>query len=432
MTPEELAALGPQRRREILGRTAGVDAIREDVDVIVDRVRGAGDKALREYNETIDGVTVGALEISDHLERACEAIDDDVRRAIEEAVENVRTFHKAQLPDRLTVERHGYELERRFTPIERVGAYVPGGTAAYPSSAVMTVVPARIAGVDEIIVTTPPGDPVHPVTLAALSIAGANRVYRVGGAQAIAAMAYGTETVPRVHKIVGPGNHWVTAAKIAVQGDVAIDFPAGPSELVVIADETAEPEYVAADLAAQAEHGRNSPVVLLSTDPELAEQVCTELTRWIERQPRGEIIRAAVDQPASACLVVRSLSEAISFAEEYAPEHLSVQTAEDEVIIDRVESVGSVFAGAMTPVAAGDYASGTNHVLPTNGLAKVTGGLSVDSFLRSRTIQHFTKDGLTSLAPTIEQLAHVEGLSAHGDSVRIRVSDDNLPDERHS
>lgn len=431
MTPEELAALGPQRRREILGRTAGVDAIREDVDVIVDRVREAGDEALREYTETFDDVTLGALEITDRLERAPEEVDEDVLAAIEEAVGNVRAFHEAQRPASLSLERDGYDLERRFSPIERVGAYVPGGTAAYPSSAIMTVVPARIAGVDEIVVTTPPGEPVHPVTLAALAVAGADRVFRLGGAQAVAAMAYGTGTVPRVHKIVGPGNAWVTAAKLAVQGDTAIDFPAGPSELVVIADGTAEPSYVAADLAAQAEHGPSSPVVLLTDDADLADHVCSELGALIERQSRGEIIEAAIDQPASACLVVRSLSEAISFAQEYAPEHLSVQTAEDDVIVDRVECAGSVFVGGMTPVAAGDYASGTNHVLPTNGLAKVTGGLSVDSFLRSRTIQRFTSDGLTALAPTIERLAEVEGLTAHADSVRIRVTDEESG-ERHS
>lgn len=421
MEVEALAELGPARRKAFFDRGSDLEAIRGDVEEIVDTVRTEGDVAVRRYTEEFDDVTVGNLEVTGTLERAYDELDSDLRSAIETAAANIRRFHERQVRSDWEVETPIGELGRRFRPLERVGAYVPGGGAAYPSSALMTVVPARVADVDQIAVATPPGDPIHPATLAALHVAGADEVYRVGGAHAIGALAHGTESIPAVQKIVGPGNRWVTAAKAAVRGTVDIDFLAGPSEVLVIADETAEPAYVAADMIAQAEHGPRSPCVAVATDQAVADGIVTELERQAAAVERAETVASALEHDASGVVLVRSLSEAIGFAEEYAPEHLAVQTANDDVVAERVRSAGSVFLGPSTPVAAGDYASGTNHVLPTHGLAKRTGGLSVDDFVRSTTVQRLTDSGLADLAPTITTLAEAEGLLAHAKSVTRRT-----------
>jgi histidinol dehydrogenase len=379
--------------------------------------------AVRECTEEFDDVTVGNLDVTDDAERAVDDIDDDLRAAIEDAAGNIRAFHERQVPEDWRADFEGRELGRRFRPLERVGVYVPGGAAAYPSSALMGVIPAVVAGVEHVAVVTPPAEAVNPATLAAIDIAGADAVYQVGGAQAIAALAYGTETLPSVQKVVGPGNRWVTAAKAVVQGDVSIDFLAGPSEVLVVADETADADLVAADLVAQAEHDERASVVAVTDDAALAADIAAACDEQAGEREREEIIRAALDQDASGVFTARSLSEAVSFAESYAPEHLSIQAADDEALLDRIESAGSVFLGPQTPVAAGDYASGTNHVLPTGGGARLTGGLSVDTFLRSTTVQRLDEGDLSDLSDTITTLAMAEGLEAHAASVDARFEE---------
>nr|WP_058828360.1 histidinol dehydrogenase [Haloferax sp. Q22] len=422
----ELADLGTDARRAFFERDAGVEEVRSDVRDIVERVRREGDVAVREFSTEFDGVQVGNIDVTDAAERAYDEIDDDVREAIEAAAANIREFHGKQVPEDW---REGFgdagtrELGRRYRPLDRVGVYAPGGTAAYPSSVLMGVIPAKVAGVEHVAVATPPAEPMNPVTLAAMHVAGADAVYSVGGAQGIAALAYGTETVKAVQKVVGPGNKWVTAAKAEVRGDVDIDFLAGPSEVLVVADETAEARFVAADLVAQAEHDPNASVVAVTDDADLAAEVVAEVERQAGERERTETIEAALESDASGVLLARSMSEAVLFAEEYAAEHLTIQADDDEALLDRIDSAGSVFLGPYTPVAAGDYASGTNHVLPTGGGAKRQGGLSVDHFLRSTTVQRLDREGLSELSETITTLAEAEGLDAHAQSVRERFEE---------
>ncbi|MFB6133610.1 MAG: histidinol dehydrogenase [Halanaeroarchaeum sp.] len=420
MEPETLADLGRERRRAFFERDAGVEAVRSQVADIVDRVREEGDVALREFSREYDGVEAGNIDVTDRAERAYDRVDPDVRSAIEAAADNIREFHAAQVPTDWRSAFDGRELGRRFRPVDRVGVYAPGGTAAYPSSALMGVIPAKVAGVDHVSVATPPAEEINPATLAAIHEAGADAVYAVGGAQAVGAMAYGTETVTSVQQVVGPGNRWVTAAKAAVRGDVEIDFLAGPSELLVVADETASPAYVAADMLAQAEHDPNASVVTVTDDAATAQQIVDTIADRVGERARADVIEAALANESSGVLVARSMSEVVLFAEEYAAEHLSIQAEDDEAILDRIDSAGSVFLGPDTPVAAGDYATGTNHVLPTSGTAKVTGGLSVDTFLRETTVQRLDEEALHGLRETITTLAEAEGLEAHADSVDAR------------
>ncbi|QLG62773.1 histidinol dehydrogenase [Halorarum salinum] len=419
-----VAELSPDERRAFFDRDAGVAGVRDDVADVVGQVREEGDVALREFSREFDGVEVGNLEVTDEAERAAAEVDDGTMAAVREAIANVREFHEAQLPEDWTREfSEGRTLGRRFRPLDRIGVYVPGGAAAYPSSAIMGVVPATVAGVEHVAVATPPAEEVNPVTLAAIHEAGADAVYSVGGAQAVAALAYGTETVTSVRKVVGPGNKWVTAAKAEVRGDVEIDFLAGPSEVLVLADDTAEPRFVAAELLAQAEHDPEASVVAVTDDEGLAADVVAAVRERFPERERADAIEAALANDASGVLYARSMSEAVLFAEEYAPEHLSVQAADDEALLDRITNVGSAFLGPHTPVAAGDYASGTNHVLPTNGGAKAFGGLSVDTFLRSSTVQRLSADALAELSGTVTTLAEAEGLEAHAASVRERLED---------
>ncbi|WP_369333263.1 MULTISPECIES: histidinol dehydrogenase [unclassified Haloferax] len=426
MEVRELADLGTDARRAFFERDAGVGEVQSDVRDIVERVRREGDVAVREFSNEFDGVQVGNIDVTDAAERAYDELDDDVREAIEAAAANVRAFHEKQVPADWREEFGDdgtRELGRRYRPLDRVGVYAPGGTAAYPSSVLMGVIPAKVAGVEHVAVATPPAEPMNPVTLAAMHAAGADAVYSVGGAQGIAALAYGTETVKAVQKVVGPGNKWVTAAKAEVRGDVDIDFLAGPSEVLVVADETAEARFVAADLVAQAEHDPNASVVAVTDDADLAADVVAEVERQAGERERAETIEAALEGDASGVLLARSMSEAVLFAEEYAAEHLTIQADDDEALLDRIDSAGSVFLGPYTPVAAGDYASGTNHVLPTGGGAKRQGGLSVDHFVRSTTVQRLDRDGLSELSETITTLAEAEGLDAHAQSVRERFEE---------
>ena len=420
MNVRSVADLGPDERTALFARDAGVAAIRDDAADIVAQVREEGDVALRRFASEFDDVEVGNVDITDAAERAYEEIADDVRDAIEDAADNIRAFHERQTPADWREDFEGRELGRRFRPLGSAGVYAPGGTAAYPSSALMGVIPAKVADVDHVAVATPPAEDVNPVTLAAIHVAGADAVYQAGGAQAIAALAYGTETVTATDIVVGPGNRWVTAAKAEVRGDVAIDFPAGPSEIMVVADGNADPDLVAADLVAQAEHDANASVVAVTDDAALAEAVAEAVEEQAGEREREAVIHEALANDASGVFLARSMSEAVLFAEEYAAEHLSIQADDDEALLDRIPSAGSVFLGPYSPVAAGDYAAGTNHVLPTGGAARVTGGLSVDTFVRSTTVQRLSEDSLGDLRETITTLAEAEGLEAHAESVRRR------------
>jgi len=420
MNVRAVADLSPDERAAFFERDAGIEGAREAARDIVDRVEAEGDVALRSYASEFDGVEVGNIDVTDEAERAYEAIDADLREAIETAAGNIRAFHERQVPDDWRADFDGRELGRRYRPLSRVGVYAPGGTAAYPSSVLMGVVPAAVAGVDHVAVATPPAEELPAATLAAAHVAGADAVYQVGGAQAVAALAHGTETVAPVEKIVGPGNKWVTAAKAEVRGDVEIDFLAGPSEVLVVCDGTADPDLVAADLLAQAEHDPNASAVCVTDDPATAEAVADACDRQMAGRDRREVIEAALDNDASGVLCARSMSEAVLFAEEYAAEHLSIVADDDEAILDRIDSAGSVFLGETAPVAAGDYASGPNHVLPTGGLAAVAGGLSVDHFLRSTTVQKLDGEALADLRETVTTLARAEGLEAHAESVEKR------------
>ena len=420
MNVRAVADLSPDERSAFFERDAGVEGARETAREILSRVRTEGDVALRSYASEFDGVEVGNIEITDEAERAYEGIDPDLREAIETAADNIRAFHERSAPDDWRDSFDGRELGRRFRPLARVGVYAPGGTAAYPSSVLMGAIPAKVAGVDHVAVATPPAEELPPATLAAAHVAGADAVYQAGGAQAIAALAYGTETVSAVEKIVGPGNRWVTAAKAEVRGDVEIDFLAGPSELLVVCDGSADPDLVAADMLAQAEHDPNASVVCVTDNRGVAEAVVEACHEQAEVRDRREVIEAALDNDASGVLHARSMPEAVLFAEEYAAEHLSIVTEDDEAVLDRIDSAGSVFIGETAPVAAGDYASGPNHVLPTGGAAKVVGGLSVDHFLRSTTVQKLDRDALADLRETVTTLARAEGLEAHAESVDKR------------
>ncbi|MFC7072337.1 histidinol dehydrogenase [Halovenus rubra] len=412
--------LSPATRRDIFERSSGVESVRDDVCDIIERVREEGDVALREYAKEFDDVTVGTIDITDKVARAADAIDDEVLEAIETAAENIRVFHERQRPEDWREEFEGRELGRRFRPLSTAGVYAPGGTASYPSSALMGIIPAKVAGVDHVAVTTPPAENISQATLAAIHVGGADAVYQVGGAQAIGALAYGTETVNSCDVVVGPGNRWVTAAKAEVQGDVKIDFLAGPSELLVVADESANPELVAADLVAQAEHDTDAAVAAVTANESFAAKIAAEVENQASELPREAVIRDALENEASGIFVARSMSEATLFADEYASEHLSIVAEDDEELLERIDNAGSVFLGPHTPVAAGDYASGPNHVLPTGGEAKREGGLSVETFLRSSTVQRLSKESLADISGAITTLARTEGLDGHAKSIEKR------------
>ena len=415
--------LGPGERRELFERTAGLADARADVREIVDDVRTEGDVALRRFASEFDDVEVGNLDVTDRAERAVDSLDAEVREAIEHAAANIRAFHERQRPADWRETADGRELGRRFRPLSRAGVYVPGGTAAYPSSALMGVVPADVAGVDHIAVTTPPAEELPAATLAAAHIAGADAIYQVGGAQAIAALAYGTETLPVCDVVVGPGNRWVAAAKATVRGDVEIDMIAGPSEVLVLADDTADPDLVAAELVAQAEHDTDASVAAVTADEELAEAVLAAADRQAGEREREDVIRGAFESPGSGVFLARSLSEAVLFTDEYAVEHLSILAENDEDLLDRIDSAGSVFLGPHSPVAAGDYASGPNHVLPTGGNARRVSGLSVETFMRSTTVQRLSAEGLADVGDAVTTLARAEGLEAHAASVDRRLDE---------
>ncbi|HEX7080283.1 MAG TPA: histidinol dehydrogenase [Gammaproteobacteria bacterium] len=430
LTPLFWGRLDDASRTALLRRPAlaADDAQRARVAEIVAEVRRDGDAALRRLTREIDGVDVASLEVSrDEIEQAEAALTDAQRAAIQAAARNIETFHRAQVPADIDVETAaGVRCERVSRPIPRVGLYVPAGTAPLPSTALMLGIPARLAGCRTRILCSPPQPDgrVDAAVLHAARVAGVTRVFRVGGAQAIAAMAYGTETVPKVDKIFGPGNSWVTAAKALVDADpdgAARDFPAGPSEVLVIADETANAAFVAADLLSQAEHGADSQVLLVTTSANLAAQVAGEVAAQKARLTRREIVDAALAH--SAAIVVDDLDTALAISNAYAPEHLILQVAHPREALSRVEAAGSVFLGPWAPESVGDYCSGTNHVLPTYGYARRSSGLGVGDFVRSMTVQELTSAGLAEIGPVAAALAELEGLDAHARAVTTRLDD---------
>ena len=402
-------------------------AIRGGTQSIVDQVRRDGDLALFSLTEKFDKAKLAELKVPQSEIVAAEAaLTSSQLAAIDLAIDNVRRFHKAQVSATVRVETMpGVLCERMSRPIDAVGLYVPAGTAPLPSAAIMLAVPAAIAGCPTRILCTPPrpDGTADPAVLIAASRAGVEAIYKVGGAQAIAAMAYGTESVPKVCKIFGPGNAWVTCAKTLVSTDTegaAIDMPAGPSEVLVIADADASAEFVASDLLSQAEHGVDSQVVLLTTSSELAEQVATELDAQLALLSRAEIAAAALAN--SRIIVVDDLDTAIDVSNAYAPEHLILQVADARGLVSRVSNAGSVFVGPWTPESAGDYCSGTNHVLPTYGYARAWSGLGVDQFVRQMTVQELSREGLENLGDAIVSLAGLEGLDAHAAAVTRRLA----------
>jgi histidinol dehydrogenase len=409
----DLGALTAGERAGLVRRRAVPDrAIRDGAAAICDDVAGRGDEAVREHADRLGGGfrRAGADEMAEAARRI-----PDVVAALEVAAANVAAFHRAQLPTDLQVTTlPGIEITRRWHPLRRVGAYVPGGKAAYPSTVVMTAVPARVAGVEEVVVASPagPGGTVTDAVLAACHVTGVDELWIMGGAQAIAALAHGTESVRPVQKIVGPGNAWVTAAKLAVYGVCDIDLPAGPSEVLVLADHTAEPRLVAVDLLCQAEHGPDSPAVLVTTDPELPGRVEAELDRLLPLLERAGILEQALADHGLA-VVAPDRESAIAFADEYAAEHVTIVTEDPDRDAKVVTGAGSVYVGRWSPESAGDYATGANHVLPTGGLADACGPLSVEDFGSWRQVQRLTREGLEAIRPVIADLATAEGLTAH-------------------
>lgn len=402
------------------------DGTADQVRAMIDDVRRTGDAALIDMAERFDGVALEFIEVPRAARRAAlDALEPDLRAALERAADHIRRFHAAQLPADTEVQiEPGVRVTRTWTPLERVGVYAPGGTAAYPSSVLMGVVPARAAGVDEVVLCSPPGpDGLPPrAVLAAAEIAGADRVFALGGAGAIAAMAFGTESVPRVDAIVGPGNRWVTEAKRQLAGQVVIDAPAGPSEVLVLVDDTTDPLFAAHEMLAQAEHDEDARCVLVALSDRAAALARVELARLLAATPRRDIATAALKN-AGAVLTASTLDDAIVFTERFAPEHLSVMTADAARLARRIRNAGTTFVGGAASVAFGDYLSGANHVLPTAGRARAFSGLSTQHFLRSFTIQEIDAAGARSLAADVALLATAEGLPAHAGAALARAGE---------
>lgn len=413
--------------RDIVARpTKDAADLTATVSEVLARVKRDGDRAVVEYERRFDKVELTSLAVSEAEFAAAEAqVDAPLKAALTQAHGNIRRFHEAQRYEGIDVETApGVRCWQRSVPIERVGLYVPGGTAPLFSTVLMLATPARIAGCGEIVLCTPPrrDGSVHPAILVAARMAGVSKVFKAGGVQAIGAMAYGTESVPKVAKIFGPGNQYVQCAKQLVSlADVAIDMPAGPSEVEVIADETANPAYVAADLLSQAEHGVDSQVLLVTTSEALLQTVQDEVARQLDELPRKDIAAQALAN--SRLVLVATLDEAMDLSNLYAPEHLILETRDAVALAKRVVNAGSVFIGHLTPESAGDYASGTNHTLPTNGYATAYSGVNLDAFCRKITFQHITPEGLASIGKTVELMAEAEELTGHKRAMTLRLKD---------
>lgn len=398
--------------------------LEQQVKGVLDVVKQDGDKAVLQFTRQFDGVQLSSLVVTDEeIASAIQEVPDDLKRAIKQAANNIRVFHEKQKAVIEVVETmKGVRCWRKSVGIDKVGLYIPGGTAPLFSTILMLAIPAQIAGCKEVILCSPPDKEgnLNPAILYAASLTGVHKIFKVGGVQAIAAMAYGTETVPSVYKIFGPGNQYVTCAKQLVQQEgTAIDMPAGPSEVCVLADASANPSFVAADLLSQAEHGADSQVLLVSTDNQLIDAVIQELSVQLKQLSRKEMAAKALEN--SKAIFVKNMDDAIDLVNEYAAEHLIIACEQDERIAEKITNAGSVFLGNYSPESVGDYASGTNHTLPTNGFARAYSGVSLDSFIKKITYQRLTKEGLTAIAPTVTAMAAAEGLDAHKKAVTIRL-----------
>ncbi len=416
----------PDRKdwQEIIKRPVFENAsLEKSVKKILEKVKAKGDKAVRKYTKEFDGVKLKKLTVIEKEIRAAEnLLTDELKDAIQQAKSNIEKFHRSQVEEVKVIETMpGINCWRKSVGIEKVGIYIPGGSAPLFSTVLMLTVPASIADCKEIILCSPPSKEgsINPAILYTANLCGITKIFKAGGVQAIAAMAYGTETIPKVFKIFGPGNQYVTCAKQLIQKDgVAIDMPAGPSEVLVIADETSVPEFVAADLLSQAEHGADSQVILLTTSESIIEKVQQSIQEQLKVLSRKEIAEKALTN--SKIVLLNSIEEAVELSNLYAPEHLILSCNNAESMIDKIISAGSVFIGNYSPESVGDYASGTNHVLPTNGYAAMYSGVSVDSFVKKITFQQLSKEGLENIGNTVMQMAEAEGLDAHKNAVAIR------------
>jgi histidinol dehydrogenase len=421
----------PQKQdwSEILKRpTQTVDDIEATVNQIFEDVQRNGDAAISKYTSKFDGVELDSTIVSNkEIQIASNAVSDDLKAAIQLAKSNIESFHQAQKTDKVYQETmNGVECWQEKRPIEKVGLYIPGGTAPLLSTVLMLAVPANIAGCKEIVLCSPPNaeGKIADEILYTADLCGVTKIFKVGGIQAIAGFTFGTDSIPQVYKIFGPGNQFVTVAKqIATKYGVAIDMPAGPSELLVVADDAAVPAYVASDLLSQAEHGTDSQVILVSTSEKLIDEVGKEIETQLAELPRVEIATKAIENSRS--ILVKNDEEALELINEYGPEHFIVCTSNDDYYVSNVANAGSVFIGNYTPESAGDYASGTNHTLPTNGFSKAYSGVNLDSFTKSITFQKISKEGIQNIGPSIELMAAAEGLQAHKNAVTLRLKDLN-------
>jgi histidinol dehydrogenase len=417
----------PDRRdwQELIKRPVIETAsLEKTVRKILEKVKDNGDKAVRKYTKEFDGVKLKKLTVSEkEISAADNSLSQELKDAIRQAKSNIEKFHRSQIEETKVIETmRGISCWRRSVGIEKVGIYIPGGSAPLFSTVLMLAIPASIAGCKEIILCTPPSKDgsINPAILFAAELCGVTKIFKAGGVQAIGAMAFGTETVPKVYKIFGPGNQYVTCAKQLIQkAGIAIDMPAGPSEVLVIADETSVPEFVAADLLSQAEHGADSQVILLTTSETIAEEVQQFIEQQLKELSRKEISEKALRK--SKIILLNSIDEAIELSNYYAPEHLILSCNDAESMIDKIISAGSVFIGTYSPESVGDYASGTNHTLPTNGYAAMYSGVSVDSFVKKITFQQLSKQGLANIGNTVMEMAAAEGLDAHKNAVAIRL-----------
>jgi histidinol dehydrogenase len=426
LKPEKIDDLSAKKRRMIMERSMeDISGIYEDVRKIVEDIKENGDSvSLKHYRKHKEDISPNDLEVTrEEIENAYDQIEAKVVDCLKKAAENIIKFHKAQLEREMwSIEvKPGILAGRIIRSMDIVGCYIPGGIAAYPSSILMTVLPAKVAGVGQVVAVTPPGKGMTatPATLVAADIAGCDRIFKIGGPWGVASLAYGTETVPRVDKIVGPGNKYVTAAKMLVYGQVDIDSPAGPSEALILADETGKADLITVDFLSQVEHDPDSAAVLVTTSTELAQQVCENINREYKSLPRKEVFESSLAKH-SYVLVARDMDQAIDFTNEYATEHLQIMTKDPFITLNRIKHAGSIFLGPYAPVPVGDYASGTNHVLPTGQCARMFSGLSVDDFIKKPTFQYLSREGLESLKDVVVTLAEAEGLPIHARAIKAR------------
>ncbi|ABR54200.1 Histidinol dehydrogenase [Methanococcus vannielii SB] len=425
MIVKKISELNERDLETILNRNKNnISHILPKVSEILENVKNNGDFALKEYTKKFDGVEIDDFRVTpEEIEKAYEKIDSKVVESLEKAYENIWEFHEIQLKNinEWEVEKNGVRAGQVIRSVEKAGCYVPGGRAFYPSTVLMTVTPAKVSGVKKVVVTSPPnGTEGNPATLVASDISKADEIYKVGGAQAIGALAYGTKTVPKVDIIVGPGNVFVTAAKKLVYGDVSIDFPAGPSEVLIMCDETTNEEYVAVDFLAQAEHDPDASCIITVNSEEKAKKIKEKIFEELKTAKRTEIIEKSIKNSA---IIIGSIDECIKLTNEYAPEHLEIMTENPREILNFIENAGSIFLGNYAPVSVGDYATGTNHVLPTSACAKMYSGLSVETFIKKPTVQELSKNGLLGISNVVTTIAEAEGLFNHSEAVKRRLKD---------